>query len=171
MRFVNASRLILCSLWLGAAVFFSAVVAPSAFGVLRSFNLANASQIAGDIVARNLAVINISGLILGLFLLLTLFFVRGRRGRAALIAEFICTSLIILCTSVSNWLFAARLRDLRVAIGLPFDQVPINDGRRMAFDSLHAYSVNALALAMIAALVIIVLIRAQRPQLTAVRGS
>jgi hypothetical protein len=63
-------------------------------------------------------------------------------------------------------LFAARLRDLREAIALPLDQVPINDGRRMAFDSLHAYSVNALALAMIAALVIIVLIRAQRPQLT-----
>ena len=52
MRFVNTSRLILCSLWLGAAVFFSAVVAPSAFGVLRSFNLVNASQIAGDIVAH-----------------------------------------------------------------------------------------------------------------------
>ena len=166
MRFVNASRLILCSLWLGAAVFFSAVVAPSAFGVLRSFNLSNASQIAGDIVARNLAVINISGLIVGLFLLLTLFAV-GRRGRAAVITEFICASLIIICTSASNWLFAARLRDLRVAIALPLDQVPINDGRRMAFDSLHAYSVNALALAMIAALVIIVLIRTQRPQLTA----
>src|SRR4030095_172344 len=120
MRFVNASRLILCSLWLGAAVFFSAVVAPSAFGVLRSFNLSNASQIAGDSVARNLAVINISGLIVGLFLLLTLFAVR-RRGRAALITEVICTSLIIICTSVSNWLFAARLRDLREAIALPLD--------------------------------------------------
>ncbi|HSE31757.1 MAG TPA: DUF4149 domain-containing protein [Pyrinomonadaceae bacterium] len=158
MRFVNALRLILCTLWLGAAVFFSAVVAPAAFGVLRSFNLANASQLAGDIVARNLAVINISGLIVGLFLLLTLFIVRGRRGRAALITEFICTSVIIAATSVSHWLFAARMRDLRVAIALPFDQVPINDGRRMAFDSLHAYSVNALGLAMIAALVIIILI-------------
>lgn len=158
MRFVNASRLILCSLWLGAAVFFSAVVAPAAFGVLRSFNVANASQLAGDIVARNLAVINVSGLIIGLFLLLTLFMVRGRRGRAGSIIEFICASLIVLCTSVSHWLFAVRLRELRVAIGMPFDQVPINDGRRMAFDSLHGYSVNALALAMIAALVIIILI-------------
>jgi len=158
MRLVNASRLIVCSLWLGAAVFFSAVVAPSAFGVLRSFNVSNASQIAGDVVGRNLAVINISGLIIGLFLLLTLFVVRGRRGRAALVTEFVCTSLIIISTSVSHWLFAPRLRDLRVAIALPFEQVPINDGRRMAFDSLHGYSVNALALAMIAALVLIILI-------------
>jgi len=158
MRFVSASRLILCSLWLGAAVFFSAVVAPSAFGVLRSFNLVNASQIAGDIVARNLSVINISGLIVGLFLLLTLFVVRNRRGRAGLITELICACLIIASTSVSRWLFAPRLRDLRIAIAMPFDQVPINDGRRMAFDSLHGYSVNALALAMIAALVSIILI-------------
>ena len=158
MRLVNASRLILCSLWLGAAVFFSAVVAPSAFGVLRLFNVSNASQIAGDIVGRNLAVINISGVIIGLFLLLTLFVVRGRRGRAALVTEFICASLIIISTSVSHWLFAPRLRDLRVAIALPFEQVPIDDGRRMAFDSLHGYSVNALALAMIAALVLIILI-------------
>lgn len=158
MRFVNTARLILCSLWLGAAVFFSAVVAPSAFGVLRSFNLSNASQIAGDIVARNLSVINISGLIVGLFLLLTLFMVRGRRGRAGLITEFICASLIIASTSISRWWFAPRLRDLRIAIAMPLDQVPINDGRRMAFDSLHRYSVNALALAMIAALVSIILI-------------
>src|SRR5262245_56156437 len=157
MRFVNASRLIVCAHWLGAAVFFSAVVAPSAFGVLRSFNLANASQIAGDIVSRNLAVINVSGFIVGLFLLLTIFIVRGRCGRAGLIAEFICASLIVAATSVSQWLFAPRLRDLRVAIALPFDQVPVNDGRRMAFESLHGYSVNALALAMIAALVIIIL--------------
>ena len=158
MRFVNASRLIVCCLWLGAAVFFSAVVAPSAFGVLRSANVSNASQLAGDIVARNLAIINLSGLVVGLFLLLTLFMVRGRRRRLALITEFICASLIIVCTSVSRWLFAPRLRDLRIAIALPLDQVPINDGRRMAFDSLHGYSVNALALAMIAALVIIILI-------------
>jgi hypothetical protein len=158
MRFINASRLFLCSLWLGAAVFFSAVVAPSAFGVLRSYNVGNASQIAGDIVARTLTVINVSGLIVGLILLLTLFTVRGRRGRLALITEFICASLIIICTSVSRWVFAPRLRDLRIAIALPFDQVPVNDGRRMAFDSLHGYSVNALALAMIAALVIIILI-------------
>jgi len=160
MRLINASRLILCSLWLGAALFFSAVVAPSAFGVLRSFNVSNASQIAGDIVTRNLGLINISGLVVGLFLLLTLFI--GRHGRAALITEFICASLIIACTSVNRWLLAPRLRDLRVAIALPFEQVPANDGRRMAFDSLHGYSVNALALAMIAALVLIILIAWQR---------
>ena len=129
MRLINASRLILCSLWLGAAVFFSAVVAPSAFGVLRSFNVSNASQIAGDIVTRNLGLINISGLVVGLFLLLTLFI--GRHGRAALITEFICASLIIACTSVNRWLLAPRLRDLRVAIALPFEQVPANDGRRI----------------------------------------
>jgi hypothetical protein len=40
---------------------------------------------------------------------------------------------------------------------LPIDQVPVDDARRVAFNALHGYSVNALALAMIVALVAIVL--------------
>jgi hypothetical protein len=36
--------------------------------------------------------------------------------------------------------------------------VPESDARRIAFNSLHVYSVNALSLAMIAALVAMVLI-------------
>ena len=37
------------------------------------------------------------------------------------------------------------------------DQIAADDARRVAFDSLHGYSVNALGLAMIAALVAMVL--------------
>ena len=162
MTFLNASRLILLSLWLGSAVFFSAVVAPAAFGVVRSFNLDNTGEIAGSIVTRTLSVVNISGFIIGLLLLLTLFAVRGSRGRAGLIIEFVCISLVILATGVGHWLIAARMRALRAAMVLPIDQVPIDDARRIAFNSLHGYSVNALALAMIAALVTIIMI-ARRP--------
>lgn len=158
MTFLSSVRLILVSLWLGSAVFFSAVVAPAAFGVVRSYNLANASEIAGSVVTRTLAVVNISGFIIGVILLLTFFAVRGRRGRAGVIIEFACLSLIILATGVGHWLIAARMRALRAAMVLPIDQVPLDDARRIAFNSLHGYSVNALALAMIAALVAIILI-------------
>jgi hypothetical protein len=156
--YLNASRLILLSLWLGAAVYFSAVVAPAAFSVLRSFELTNSSEIAGEIVTRALSVVNLSGFGVGVFLLLTLFVVRGTRGRVSFIVEAICAGLLIITTGVGHWLIAARMRALRAAIALPFEQVPVNDGRRMAFNSLHVYSVNALTLAMIAALVAIVLI-------------
>jgi uncharacterized protein DUF4149 len=158
MSYLNATRLIVLSLWLGAAVYFSAVVAPTAFSVLRSFELPNASEIAGGIVTRSLSVVNLSGFVVGIVLLLTLFVARGSRSRRVLIGEAVCASVLIFATGVGHWLIAARMRALRTAMLLPIDQVPATDTRRIAFNSLHVYSVNALSLAMIAALVAIILI-------------
>lgn len=157
MTFVSFSRLVLLSLWLGAAIFFSVAVAPAAFGVLRSFGLPNASEIAGTIVTRTLSVINLSGFAIGLVLLLTLFIRRQQTGRLAVLIECVCLGIIVMATGVGHWLIAARMRALRAAMYLPIDQVAIDDPRRIAFNSLHGYSVNALGLAMIAALIAIVL--------------
>ena len=99
---------------------------------------------------------NISGFIIALFLLLTYFLQRGSKGRVARILEIVSIVLILLSTSVGHWLIAARMRALRAAMILPIDQVRLGDPRRMEFNSLHGYSVNALALAMIAALVTLV---------------
>jgi hypothetical protein len=49
------------------------------------------------------------------------------------------------------------MRAIRAALELPIDQIAADDSRRIAFNSLHGYSVNALSLAMIAALVALVL--------------
>jgi hypothetical protein len=49
------------------------------------------------------------------------------------------------------------MRALRAAMVLPIDQIAADDPRRIAFGALHGYSVNALGLAMIAALVALVL--------------
>jgi len=141
-------------MWFGAALFFGAVVAPAAFGVLRSHGLPNASEIAGAIVTRSLSVVNVAGFLIALLLLLTLFVVRrGSVGRTALIVEGICLVLIVLATSVGHWVIAARMRAIRAALVVPIDQVAMDDARRIAFNQLHGYSVNALGLAMIAALV------------------
>jgi hypothetical protein len=126
--------------------------------VLRSFELTNASEIAGGIVTRALSVVNLSGFIVGLFLLLTLFAARRASGRIAFIFEAICAGLLLTATGVGHWVIAARMRALRAAMELPIDQVPASDTRRIAFNSLHVYSVNALSLAMIAALVAMLLI-------------
>jgi hypothetical protein len=157
MTFLNLSRLILLSLWLGAAVFFSVAVAPAAFGVLRSFALPNASELAGSIVTRTLSIINVSGFIVAIYLLLSLFVRRASQGRFSLILEFVCVAVIALATGLGHWVIAARMRALRAAMYLPIDQVPVDDARRVAFNALHGYSVNALGLAMIAALIAIVL--------------
>src|SRR5919107_4922478 len=154
---MNFSRLILLACWFGAALFFGAVVAPAAFGVLRSFGLPNASEIAGGIVTRSLAVVNIAGFLFALLLLLTMFLRRTTSGRVSFIIECVCLGVIALATAAGHWLIAARMRALRAAMELPIDQIAADDARRIAFNNLHGYSVNALGLAMIAALIAMVL--------------
>jgi ABC-type transport system involved in cytochrome bd biosynthesis fused ATPase/permease subunit len=146
--------------WLGVALFFGAVVAPAAFGVLRSFGLPNASEIAGSIVTRSLGVVNVAGFLIALLLLVTAFIRRyslDSQPRWSLIVEGICLALIALATSVGHWVIAARMRALRAAMELPIDQIAADDSRRVAFNALHGYSVNALGIAMIAGLVALVL--------------
>jgi Domain of unknown function (DUF4149) len=159
---LNSIKLILLAAWLGAALFFGAVVAPAAFSVLRSFDLPNANEIAGTIVTRSLSVVNISGFIIGLFLLLTYFVRKGSKRRVARILEIISIVLILLSTSLGHWLIAARMRALRTAMIVPIDQVRLDDPLRMEFNSLHGYSVNALGLAMIAALVTLAVLSRKR---------
>jgi hypothetical protein len=65
--------------------------------------------------------------------------------------------VIALTTAVGHWVIAARMRALRAAMVLPIDQIAGDDPRRVEFGALHGYSVNALGLAMIAALVALVL--------------
>lgn len=157
MNLINASRLILLACWFGAALFFGAVVAPAAFGVLRSFNLSNASEIAGAVVTRSLSVVNVAGFLIALLLLATVILRRNYSSRMSFIIECICLGLIALATGIGHWVIAARMRALRAAMVLPIDQIAADDARRIAFNSLHGYSVNALSLAMIAALVGMVL--------------
>ena len=158
MPAINFTRLVLLTLWLGAAIFFSSVVAPSVFTVLRSFALPNANEIAGTIVTRTLSVVNIGGFLIGILLLLTFFARRSMPGRPALLVEFISLAIIVTTTGLGHWLIAARMRALRASMVLPIDQIAVDDPRRIAFNNLHGYSVSALGLAMIAALVVIVLI-------------
>jgi Domain of unknown function (DUF4149) len=145
-------------MWIGSALFFGAVVAPAAFGVMRSFDLPNASEIAGSIVTRTLAVVNVAGFFIALFLLVSLVLQRSSHGRLGFILQSVMLAVIAVATGVGHWVIAARMRALRSAMVLPIDQVNPDDPRRIAFNNLHGYSVKALGLAMIAALVTIVVI-------------
>jgi Domain of unknown function (DUF4149) len=150
---LNVTRLILLACWFGAALFFGAVVAPAAFGVLRSFGLPNASEIAGGIVTRSLGVVNIAGFVISLLLLASLLWLRRRSSGLSFILECVSLGLIALTTAGGHWFIAARMRALRAAMELPIDQIAASDPRRVEFNALHGYSVNALGVAMIAALV------------------
>lgn len=139
------------------ALFFGAVVAPAAFGVLRSFALPNASEIAGSIVTRTLGVINVAGFVIALLLLVTALVRRQAQTRMNLIIECVCLGVIALTTALGHWWIAARMRALRAAMELPIDQIAAADPRRIEFNALHGYSVKALGIAMIAGLVALVL--------------
>ena len=157
MSLISVTRFALLAAWLGAALFFGAVVAPAAFGVLRSFGLPNASEIAGSIVTRTLGVINVAGFAIALLLLVTAFLRREAQSRIGLIIECVCIGVIALTTALGHWWIAARMRALRAAMELPIDQIAAADPRRMEFNALHGYSVKALGIAMIAGLVALVL--------------
>ena len=157
MRVTKHLRMSLLAAWLGLAIYFSAVVAPSAFGVLRSFDLANAGEIAGTIVSRALSAVNKSGLLLSLFLLVTSLAVKKCYGRAPFILQNVLLIVIAISTAAGEWVIAAKMRGLRAAMRGHIDQVPLNDPNRIAFAALHGYSVAALGVAMIAALVVILL--------------
>lgn len=150
---LNNLRMLLLAAWLGAAVYFSAVVAPSAFSVLRSFSLTNAGEIAGTIVTRTLSVVNVSGFFLSLLLLITAFALRKLKPRWSFVLQVILFATIAITTALGEWVIAARMRGLRVAMHGQIDQLPLSDPNRMAFAALHGYSVMALSIAMIAALI------------------
>jgi hypothetical protein len=155
---VNRVRILLLAAWLGVALYFSAVVAPAAFGVLRSFSLANAGEIAGTIVNRSLAAVNQSGVLVGLLLLVAAPAVKQRYARVSFVVQNFLIATVAIACGLGEWVIAARMRELRVAMHGQIDQVPLTDPNRAAFGALHVYSVGALSVAMIAALVVLLLV-------------
>ena len=153
MAIIVSLRLLLLGLWLGAALFFSAVVAPSVFSALRAHHVPNVGEIAGTVVTRTLSVVNVSGFVISLIVLATIFaFRRGYAPRSFLL-ETLSLFTLAVSTFVGHWVIAARMRAIRAAMVLPIDQLPNDDPARIEFNSLHGYSVTALSVAMIAALI------------------
>jgi hypothetical protein len=153
MTFLNGVRVFFLGLWLGAALFFSAVVAPSVFSVLRSFHLSNANEIAGTIVTRTLSVVNVWGFVIGLLSLGIAVAFRSAARRGLFTVEVVSLALLAITTAVGQWVIAARMLAIRTALVIPIDQIAADDPRRVAFNSLHHYSVSALSVAMLAGIV------------------
>lgn len=145
MKLLSDIRILLLSLWLGAACFFSFAVAPSAFGVLPS------RELAGSVVNRTLAIINYSGFIIGLILLVSSYVSRQNANRVKLWLEQGLLLLLTAACAFGQFVIAAGLSDLRGQIGQPIDEVMVDDPLRAAFNDLHGYSVAVLMTAMIAA--------------------
>ena len=156
MDFIKNVRMLLLAAWLGAAIYFSVAVAPSVFAVLRSFGVTNTGEIAGSIVTRTLSVVNVSGFLLSLLLLVSAFALKKILPRASFLLQMILLAIIATTTAVGEWVIAAKMRGLRLTMQGQIDQLPLTDPNRMAFAALHGYSVAALGVAMIAGLAAVI---------------
>lgn len=163
-KLLTLISLLLLGVWLGAAIFFSAAVAPSVFAVLREAQLANATTLAGSIVNRLLGTINRSGFEIALFLIIAGYFAARGQKRWARVAEMISLAIMAIMTGIGEWIISARLSALRAAMQLPIDQIAPADPRRVEFDRLHRFSVIAMSLAIVAALISFVFIASRGSQ-------
>lgn len=152
MQFVANGRTFIIGLWLGAALFFSFAVAPGAFAVLPS------RELAGSLVNRTLAIINLSGIVVGLILLASSYAAKQNVNRVRLWIEQGLLLLLTAACAFGQFVIAARLHNLREQIGRPIDEVSLDDPLRLAFNDLHGYSVTILSAAMLAAVVIFFLL-------------
>jgi hypothetical protein len=74
-------------------------------------------------------------------------------GRRAFILQIVLLMILAITTAIGEWVIAAKMRGLRAAMPTTIDQIPAGDPGRVAFDALHGYSVTALSIAIIAALI------------------
>lgn len=144
MKFLTDLRLLLIAVWLGAAVYFIAV-AQSAFAVLPQ------RELAGLVVNRTLAVLNVSGLGIFVLLLLTSFVRSAAYNRFLLWAERILILIAGAACAVGQFVFGFWVAMKRAEIGRPIDELAADDPLRIQFNMLHEYSVWTLMAAMAAA--------------------
>ena len=140
-------EIILVAAWLGAAIFFSAVVAQAAFAVLPTRTL------AGALVGRVLPVLFYAGMAVGALIVI----IEGVWGTGWIGGRSVAGVFVFAACAVAQFIIGARIERVRAEIGGPIDALSPTDPRRMTFGRLHAVSVGWLGVAMVAAIVALVL--------------
>lgn len=146
MKFFSDIRLLILAIWLGAAVFFIGV-AQSAFAVLPS------REMAGSVVNRTLAILNYSGLAISLVMIATSLIATARISRLWLWVERFLLLVLASACAIGQFVIGFWLSSIRLQLGRPIDDVPVDDPLRIQFNVLHEYSVWVLFAGMIAALI------------------
>ncbi|MFV0388213.1 MAG: DUF4149 domain-containing protein [Pyrinomonadaceae bacterium] len=147
MKILVKIQLLLLGIWLGAAIFFGAAMAPTAFRVLPN------SALAGSLVSHTLTIVNFSGIAIGVLLLLLSFVPRAGSARAWAWFERFLLFVIAAACGFGQAVIGLYLEQLRKLADKPIDQLPPNSSIKLSFDQWHQYSVWILATAMIAAFI------------------
>jgi Domain of unknown function (DUF4149) len=128
--------------WLGALVFFGAVLAPVVFSQLPPLfpNQALGLHAAGTIVGGSLVRLHWIGLVCGLIFLAVL--VLARKHYRAILPQAILVLLMLLLTAYSQFSIIPRMDTARESVGGNVDAVAANNPGRVIFDRLHQTSVH-----------------------------
>jgi len=146
-------ELLLLSVWLGSMIFFSFAVAPSAFAVLPT------RELAGAMVTSTIGKVEALGLVIGPLLILIQ--AASWRARSSSnvnkILDVVLILVMISAAALSRFWISPQMVSLRAAMGGHIDDVSAVDPLRVQFNSLHQYSVALMSTAMIAGLVVLFL--------------
>lgn len=138
--------------WLGAMVFLSFTVAPTAFAILESRHQ------AGDLVGRTLNILYLSGYILGPTLVLVSVLARPLARPLPWRIRTILLILMTASTLISREFVGQKLLSLRLAMGTMIEQSPAADPLRLSFQQWHQVSVLLMFFNIVAAAVVILLL-------------
>ena len=135
MAFLRYLMLLSVVVWLGGLIYFSFVVAPTAFAVLPTRHL------AGSVVSRSLNVLHWMGMVAGIvFLITSLLQFRYTTGSAHLLSwRHVLIVIMLVLTSVSQFGISPRMASLRASV-VEMDNVPPTDRARVQFNRLHHWS-------------------------------
>ena len=131
LRFI---KLLALALWLGSIFYFAAVVAPTAFAVLPSRNL------AGMVVGRSLFSLHWIGIACGLvFLLCSVLLALIEGGPSPFQGRDLLMVAMMVITLAAHFGIERRMNNLKTDMGV-IDVVPQQDARRVEFNRLHVWS-------------------------------
>jgi len=149
LRYLMALTLVV---WLGGLIFFAFAVAPAAFAVLPTRHL------AGNVVARSIAILHWMGIVSGLvFLASSLLYSHLTRGTPHVFAaRNVVIVLMLALTLISQFGIIPQMDTLRASMG-EIDSVPPDNPARMQFDALHVWSTRVESGVLLLGLVVVYL--------------
>lgn len=136
-------RALLLAMWVGAAVFFAAVVAPGAFRVLPS------TELAGRVVGHALTWLNITGALLSFAL--AAYALIGTRERRHSRIEHLALWTMFAALASTEFVINRRIAHLRAEYVIA--SLAVTDPVRAEFGMLHGASVIVFGIAFLAAVV------------------
>src|ERR1700692_1117123 len=152
MSFLRFLMLLSLVCWIGGLIFFSFVLAPTAFSVLPTTHL------AGEVVGRALGKLHWIAIFSGIvYLVSSLLYSRFTDGTAHVFAaRHVLLCLMLALTLISQFGIIPRMDTLRASLG-EVRSVPIENTQRIQFDALHVWSTRVESAVLLVGLVVVYL--------------